>query len=508
MTNRSGATVESKRKPKRGEGAALAAPAQPQTARAFGREVRSDHRGFMLRRLTVVADLLAMLVVGLVTLIVLDLLGRPLHTLDLELFVALIPLWLLIAISMRAYHPHSVGRGMKITIADEFGTVLRVATVWSWFFLLARTVTTSVQIQVLPSVLIWLMSVPVVLSFRSLLRRLVRSMGWYQQRVLVVGRAEDTDRVVTRIDRHPEWGLIVAEELDVAEGRSGNGARADVDSRLLTDLVEASEVSRVIFATPPEQLDTRTDLTRAFIESGMQVDLVPGEAEILRSGAEISDLEGLPLMSLPGARPARSWSVMKRVMDLAIGVPLLIAAVPLIAVSAIRIRLDSPGPIIYRQTRAGKDGRHFDFLKLRTMAVGAEDQLDAVADLSLHDGAVASGAFKAVDDPRITKVGRRLRCRSLDELPQLWNVVRGDMSLVGPRPLPVFEDERVAGHYELRRHVRPGMTGAWQVSGRSDIPFSEMLRLDYSYVLNWSLGGDLKLLVQTVDAVLRGRGAY
>ena len=131
-----------------------------------------------------------------------------------------------------------------------------------------------------------------------------------------------------------------------------------------------------------------------------------------------------------------------------------------------------------------------------------------VAALSLHGGGIDSGAFKAVEDPRITKFGAGLRRRSLDELPQLWNVVRGDMSLVGPRPLPVAEDERVAGHYELRRHVRPGMTGPWQVSGRSDIPFQDMLRLDYSYVLNWSLSSDLKLLVQTVDAVVRGRGAY
>jgi lipopolysaccharide/colanic/teichoic acid biosynthesis glycosyltransferase len=164
--------------------------------------------------------------------------------------------------------------------------------------------------------------------------------------------------------------------------------------------------------------------------------------------------------------------------------------------------------VFYRQARAGRDGSQFEFLKLRTMSVDAEDRLDQVASLSLHGEGGGEGIFKAVDDPRITAAGRRLRRRSLDELPQLWNVVRGDMSLVGPRPLPVHEDERVAGHYEIRRHVRPGMTGPWQVSGRSDIPFHDMLRLDYSYVLNWSLSADLKLMVQTVDAVLRGRGAY
>ena len=164
--------------------------------------------------------------------------------------------------------------------------------------------------------------------------------------------------------------------------------------------------------------------------------------------------------------------------------------------------------MFYRQRRAGIDGKAFDFLKLRTMSDDAEDRLAEVADLSLHGGGIHSGSFKAVEDPRITPAGASLRRRSLDELPQLWNVVKGDMSLVGPRPLPVAEDKRVAGHYELRRHVRPGMTGPWQVSGRSDIPFQDMLRLDYSYVLNWSISSDVKLLVQTVDAVVRGRGAY
>lgn len=474
----------------------------------FGGEIEGDRRGFVLRRLSVVTDMVAMLVVGFTVLLLLELVGRPIHTLDFPLYLAFVPLWPLIGVTMRAYHPHSIGRGLSITVSDEVATIFRVATAWSWFFLVARALASAEAIQVLPSLLIWAISIPVVLLFRSLLRLVARSTGWYEQGVLVIGRVEDAGRVVSRIERHPEWGLTVAREIDVADERNADGPLARVDTSALAGLVEEFGVSRVIFATPPEQLDHRTDLTRAFIESGMQVDFVPGEAEILRSGAEISDLEGLPLMSMPGARPPRSWGILKRTTDLAFAIPALILASPVIAYAAIRIKLDSPGPILFRQTRAGRAGRHFDFLKLRTMVADADQQLDEVAELSLHEGATESGAFKAVDDPRVTRVGRRLRRHSLDELPQLWNVVRGDMSLVGPRPLPIFEDERVAGHYELRRHVRPGMTGPWQVSGRSDIPFTEMLRLDYSYVLNWSLGSDLKLLIQTVDAVFRGRGAY
>jgi exopolysaccharide biosynthesis polyprenyl glycosylphosphotransferase len=368
----------------------------------------------------------------------------------------------------------------------------------------------------IPSLLVWSISIPVVLGCRSLLRQFARRQGWYNQKVLVIGRATDARRIVSRIHRHPEWGLSVAEEVDVGDDAYSEGSSNGQPSRRLDganadelhELARDSGVSRVMFATPPGQLDARTDLTRSFIESGMQVDFVPGEAEVLRSGAVISHLEGLPLMSMPGARLPRSLDVLKRAVDLVVAIPVLILVSPIIAYSAVRIRFDSPGPVFYRQARAGRDGRQFEFLKLRTMSVDAEDRLDQVASLSLHGEGGREGIFKAVDDPRITAAGRRLRRRSLDELPQLWNVVRGDMSLVGPRPLPVHEDERVAGHYEIRRHVRPGMTGPWQVSGRSDIPFHDMLRLDYSYVLNWSLSADLKLMVQTVDAVLRGRGAY
>lgn len=474
-----------------------------------------ERRGFVLRRLEVFTDLLALLVTGGVVLVVLTVAGRPVQTLDLTLFLLFVPIWPLIGVATSAYHPSKVGRGLAITVADEFGTIFRVSTIWAWFFLLARSVISTDPIQVIPSALAWGLSIPIVLLGRSALRTFARSRGWYNQDVVVVGRRADASRIVRRIARHPEWGVNVAVEVEVDEGESRPtvanpvaSAEAAVEASALLELADRVGASRVIFATPPGQLDARTDLTRSLIESGVQVDFVPGEAEILRSGAAVSHLEGLPLMSMPGARPPRSWGMFKRAMDLMIAVPALVLVSPLLAYAAVRIKRDSPGPVFYRQERAGLDGRPFNFLKLRTMCADADERLDEVLDLSLHEASGTSGIFKAADDPRVTRVGRKLRRHSLDEMPQLINVVRGDMSLVGPRPLPVYEDARVAAHYALRRHVRPGMTGPWQVNGRSDIPFHDMLRLDYSYVLNWSLGEDLKLLTQTVDAVLRGRGAY
>ena len=462
------------------------------------------------------ADLVGLAITGGIAAALLMALNRPLTGLDITLYLIFIPVWPLIGIAMRAYHPATVGRGLTITISDEFATIFRVSTMWAWFLMLARSVASVDPIQMIPSILVWSISIPVILGCRSALRQFARRRGWYQQSVIVIGRASDASKVVTRIRRHPEWGLTVVEEIDVGDADKGqwsiSGHRArqvdSVNTEYLLALADEANVSRVVFATPPGQLDARTDLTRAFIESGVQVDFVPGEAEILRSGAAISHLEGLPVMSMPGARQPRSWGMLKRGMDLAVGLPALIIAAPVVAYVAVRIKRDSPGPVFYKQTRAGRDGVPFQFLKLRTMCLDADERLEDIVGRSLHEKSAEEGIFKAADDPRVTRVGKRLRQHSFDEIPQLLNVVKGDMSLVGPRPLPVHEDERVAGHYELRRHVKPGMTGPWQVNGRSDIPFHDMLRLDYSYVLNWSLSADIKLLVQTVDAVFRGRGAY
>jgi lipopolysaccharide/colanic/teichoic acid biosynthesis glycosyltransferase len=180
---------------------------------------------------------------------------------------------------------------------------------------------------------------------------------------------------------------------------------------------------------------------------------------------------------------------------------------PVLAAIAALIKLESPGPVFFRQERMGAGGRTFQIFKFRSMSADAEERKGEVSDLNIHreDG---PKMFKAANDPRVTPRGRFLRKWSLDELPQLFNVVRGDMSLVGPRPLILGEDENIHGHRRRRLHITPGVTGLWQVLGRSDIPFAEMVTLDYIYVTNWSLWGDVKLLVRTVPVVFRGKGAY
>jgi lipopolysaccharide/colanic/teichoic acid biosynthesis glycosyltransferase len=195
------------------------------------------------------------------------------------------------------------------------------------------------------------------------------------------------------------------------------------------------------------------------------------------------------------------------VLDLAVAVVMLAVLSPLFAFIALRIKLEAPGPVFFRQERIGNRGRRFRIYKFRSMYMDADARKSDVGHLNKHDE-TGPTMFKIPEDPRITPFGRTLRKWSLDELPQLINVVRGEMSLVGPRPLIIEEDRHIVGHGRRRLDLTPGLTGLWQVMGRSDIPFAEMVTLDYLYVTNWSLWGDLKLLARTLPAVMRGRGAY
>jgi exopolysaccharide biosynthesis polyprenyl glycosylphosphotransferase len=205
-------------------------------------------------------------------------------------------------------------------------------------------------------------------------------------------------------------------------------------------------------------------------------------------------------------RLSRSVRTVKRAIDLVASALGLLVLTPLLAAIAVAIKLDTPGPIFFRQRRHGRGGSEFEIVKFRTMVADAEAQRQAMAHLNEMEG--AGPLFKMASDPRVTKVGAFLRKTSLDELPQLWNVLRGEMSLVGPRPFVVHESEQITGWAGRRLDTTPGITGLWQVLGRNDIPFAEMVKLDYVYVTNWSLWWDIKILLRTIPTVLARRGAY
>jgi lipopolysaccharide/colanic/teichoic acid biosynthesis glycosyltransferase len=218
----------------------------------------------------------------------------------------------------------------------------------------------------------------------------------------------------------------------------------------------------------------------------------------------IHTAEGLPLICLPALRLSRSSLFMKRTMDLALSLTGLVVLAPLFLAVAVWIKLDSHGPVFFRQLRMGSADQTFEIFKFRTMTADADERKGEYAALNKHNGGDRR-MFKIPNDPRVTRSGRILRRFSIDELPQLINVVRGEMSLVGPRPLILEEDLHVVDWRRQRLNLKPGMTGLWQVLGRDDIGFEEMVRLDYVYVTTWSLLNDLKLILRTIPALYRAR---
>jgi exopolysaccharide biosynthesis polyprenyl glycosylphosphotransferase len=234
---------------------------------------------------------------------------------------------------------------------------------------------------------------------------------------------------------------------------------------------------------------------------GVNVSLLPAMFEVVGSSVAFDHVGGLTVLGVRRFGLSRRARTVKATFDVVGSVILLLLLAPLLATVALAIRMGSSGPILFRQTRVGRDGRRFQMLKFRSMVADADERK---ADLRGRNE--ADGLFKIEDDPRVTPVGRFLRRTSLDELPQLFNVLRGEMSLVGPRPLVVDEDSRIEGFYRRRLHLTPGMTGPWQVAGSARIPLHDMKSIDYLYVANWSLWLDVKILLRTIPHVVLRRG--
>ncbi len=249
---------------------------------------------------------------------------------------------------------------------------------------------------------------------------------------------------------------------------------------------------------------TLRDVTVALEGTPVDLAVAPSLFEVVSRRVTVESVANVPILHVDQIRLERGKAFLKRSLDLLVALVVGLVTVPLWVGAAVAIRLDSEGPILFRQRRAGRDGGEFTIYKFRTMVKDAEARLREVE----HLNEVGHGFFKIRDDPRVTRVGRFLRKWSIDELPQLWNVLRGDMSMVGPRP-PLPDEVAKYEPWQLRRlRIRPGITGVWQVSGRSEVPFDEAIRLDLFYIENWSLGYDLFLLGKTVLAVLGRSGAY
>jgi exopolysaccharide biosynthesis polyprenyl glycosylphosphotransferase len=275
--------------------------------------------------------------------------------------------------------------------------------------------------------------------------------------------------------------------------------RIDADS--LRGLVRDHEIHRVIFAPITTDARDTLDLIRVAKALGVRVSLLPRIFEVVGSSVEFDHVDGLTMLGVRRFGLTRSSRAVKRAFDVVGSSMVLLAVGPLLGSIALAVRLDSRGPILFRQTRVGRDGKRFEILKFRTMVPDAERLKGNLVHLN-----ETQGLFKIAEDPRMTRVGGFLRRTALDELPQLLNVWRGEMSLVGPRPLVVDEDAKIEGLDRSRLHLTPGMTGHWQILGSARVPLNEMVGIDYLYVANWSLWTDVKILLRTIPYVFARQG--
>jgi exopolysaccharide biosynthesis polyprenyl glycosylphosphotransferase len=354
------------------------------------------------------------------------------------------------------------------------------------------------------TILLLMLSRSVVVNMRRW--RWTRGLG--RERVLVIGGTGLGRQVMDGIVAQTFLGYSLVgylEDRDPApnERRDGHfrhlGAVQDLEG-----IVGRAAVELVIIALPFWQHHRLPEIVRICRAAGIEFRVVPDLFELSYDQVNVASLSGIPLIGLKELSLRGGNLLLKRAIDLTLIVLATPVVLPLAGLIALAIRWDSPGPAIFRQCRVGRGGKTFTTFKFRTMVVDAEARKAELAQLNEADGPI----FKIRDDPRQTRVGRLLRRSSLDELPQLWNVLRDEMSLVGPRPQLPEEVAQYEDWHHRRLEVKPGLTGLWQVLGRSDTSFDEMVRLDIYYAENWSPGMDLRILLETIPAVLSGKGAY
>jgi exopolysaccharide biosynthesis polyprenyl glycosylphosphotransferase len=412
--------------------------------------------------------------------------------------------WVVLVAAQGGYSGRYFGAGTEEFKAVSVGSLLAVGSVGLACYLLKDDLSRGFLL------LTFLLGIPMLLIERYLVRgavRQVRARGRLVRRVVAVGAPEDIIEIVTALNRDRHAGYEVLGGC-VPDGLSGEDlpvpCLGSVDD--VRRVCEAGEADTVLVARGGGY-SSSSDLRRVAWElSDSNIDLVvvPSLTDIAGPRIHMRPVAGLPLLHVEGPQAGEAAGLDKRLFDVVGALIALVVLSPLMLLVAVSIWLQDRGPVLYRQLRVGRDGRTFDCFKFRSMYLDAEFAEAYLREDANHEGAL----FKLARDPRVTRVGQFIRRYSLDELPQLFNVVRGDMSLVGPRPQQLWEVQTYDDWARRRLLVRPGMTGLWQVSGRSSLSWDEAVRLDLYYVDNWSMVTDLVIMSKTVKAVFSAQGAY
>jgi exopolysaccharide biosynthesis polyprenyl glycosylphosphotransferase len=445
-------------------------------------------------------DVVAGILAGVAALLILD---NPVG--ERPLFIVVVALlWPAVAFSIGLYRTDQLSSWASAVSEIPRGVVAIMLLTWPIYGIAAL-------LGVEPEIGTAFVTVAAMAVFSAIARVIVRAVlhrnPALRQRTLILGSGIVAGQVVAKIKSNDQFGLDPVGLVDNVVHDVGTpdlprfGGFSD-----LREIIELQSIDRVIIAFSQVSHEDLLEAIRACRDAGIAVDVVPRLFEFLDGIRSLDQIGGLPLLSIGAPVLASTMVAAKRILDVVGSLALLLLFSPVMIAAAIAIKLESRGPVFFRQARAGRRNKSFNLIKFRSMYVDAEQrkaELDALNES--EDGVM----FKIRDDPRVTRVGAFIRRFSIDELPQLFNVLRGEMSLVGPRPLIFRETAHLEERWHLRRlELRPGITGPWQVYGRSDSPFQEMVRFDYQYVAGWSLARDIELLLATLPAVFSGRGAY
>ncbi len=458
---------------------------------------RLRNRDYVLRRLLLATDLTGILLAMLISFTLAS--DRPDPARTTLILAPTLVVWALLLRSYGLYERQV--RRTEGSILDDIAPLFHavvLGTLATWLF---SKLTLGGERLAMTELLVFTVAAIVLISLlRSLAVRIhLRAQG--PEEVVLAACGETVERLSRIFSCHPEYGMHLRRVIIPGaepEQPPGSGPTGDLDR-----MIEERELDQLMVQPGPGMdVDEVMRLMRLCHRNLIRFSVVPANRQTLNRGAEIDRIEGLGVLVYHPPMLSPSSRLLKRSVDIVVSALALVLFAPLMPIVALAIRLDSRGPILFKQTRVGRYGRHFRLLKLRTMIQDADQMVDGLMAHSLDPDCLSLDR-----DPRVTRVGRFFRVTSLDEFPQLWNVFVGEMSLVGPRPLPERDDRKIEGWSRHRLDLRPGMTGPWQVMGRNNIPFREMVDIDNDYAAGWSLWGDIQLILRTVPAVISRRGS-
>jgi exopolysaccharide biosynthesis polyprenyl glycosylphosphotransferase len=489
--------------------------ARPDDARAFHPFGAVRRRGWLIRRALLSADLLALASAFAIAVTTAGhgfTFGDPQHrAVELTLAALAVPLWMFAA-KLYGLYDRDEERTDHSTL-DELVAVFHLVTSGAWIFFVVGWFSGIAEPNLRKLVLFWFAATCLVTGYRAVARGLCRHHSSYVQNTIIVGAGEIGQLVARKLLQHPEYGInlvgfVDAEPRERHEGMEHVPLLGSPDD--LADACTRLGVERVVVAFSRQDARETLNVIRSLRELDVQIDLVPRLFEILGPSATMHSVEGVPLVGLSPVRLTRSSRFIKRLIDIVGASLLLVLTAPLFLALAIWVRRSSSGPVFFTQRRLGFEMNEFTTIKFRTMHVGADesahrDYIRATMNRSAAPG--AEGFYKLLRPTEITSVGRFLRKTSLDELPQLINVLRGEMSLVGPRPCIAYETEFFEPHHFERFLVPQGLTGLWQVTARARSTFAEALDMDVAYARSWSLELDLKILFKTPLQLFRLKGS-